>query len=309
MVRNRAIDILRFLGPLLITNSHMDLIYPNSFYATGGALGDAIFFFISGFTLNFTKYTTVFEWFKRRLYRIYLVVFSVALFHEVLSLNDRTIVDTILNGGGWFVKCLLIYYIVFLLVRERSIKFLLGLIITVYFVSVIYMFFAEENFSIYGGTYFKWLHFLVPFLLGVLNFRVFHLLKFRRNSWAIAMVLFIGYYGLLYLSGLNVQFWFITSALSIVVLSALVNILFVCALGSENIFSTRFVKLIIMTVGSIALEIYLVQDPLIKYNFTENQYFNVGIVWVVIFTCAYLVKVIANILASNRLSWDIFKVY
>ena len=109
MERNRAIDILRFLGPLLITNSHMDLIYPNPLYATGGALGDAIFFFISGFTLNFTKHTTVFEWFKRRLYRIYLVVFSVVLFHEIFSLNDRTLIDTLLNGGGWFIKCLLIY--------------------------------------------------------------------------------------------------------------------------------------------------------------------------------------------------------
>lgn len=50
--RNIGIDILKFLAVLLITNSHMELLYGKySVMATGGTIGDVLFFFCSGFTL------------------------------------------------------------------------------------------------------------------------------------------------------------------------------------------------------------------------------------------------------------------
>lgn len=51
--RDFSIDILKFLAVLLITNSHFDILYPTdcAFLGTGGAIGDALFFFCSGFTL------------------------------------------------------------------------------------------------------------------------------------------------------------------------------------------------------------------------------------------------------------------
>ena len=50
--RDSAIDILRFLAVLFITWSNFDI--PLGQYgalATGGAFGDSLFFFISGYTL------------------------------------------------------------------------------------------------------------------------------------------------------------------------------------------------------------------------------------------------------------------
>lgn len=42
--RNVGIDILKFFAVILITNSHMDLLYGRwSILATGGAIGDALF--------------------------------------------------------------------------------------------------------------------------------------------------------------------------------------------------------------------------------------------------------------------------
>lgn len=39
--RDFSIDVLKFLAAILITNSHMDLLYGDySYLATGGALGD-----------------------------------------------------------------------------------------------------------------------------------------------------------------------------------------------------------------------------------------------------------------------------
>ena len=45
-------DILKFIACLAITNSHFDVVYgPLSPIATGGAIGDILFFFASGFTI------------------------------------------------------------------------------------------------------------------------------------------------------------------------------------------------------------------------------------------------------------------
>lgn len=50
--RNVGIDILKCIAAILITNSHMGMLYGKySVLATGGAIGDALFFFVSGFTL------------------------------------------------------------------------------------------------------------------------------------------------------------------------------------------------------------------------------------------------------------------
>ena len=50
--RDISIDILKCIAAIMITNSHMDILYGDySYLATGGAIGDALFFFCSGYTL------------------------------------------------------------------------------------------------------------------------------------------------------------------------------------------------------------------------------------------------------------------
>lgn len=47
-----GIDLLKVLAVFLVMNSHMRICYPKySALATGGAIGDALFFFASGYTL------------------------------------------------------------------------------------------------------------------------------------------------------------------------------------------------------------------------------------------------------------------
>ena len=49
---NISIDILKFIAAILITNSHMEILYVDPFksIATGGSIGNGLFFFCSGFT-------------------------------------------------------------------------------------------------------------------------------------------------------------------------------------------------------------------------------------------------------------------
>lgn len=48
--RNIGIDILKCFAAIVITNSHMDILYPKfGALATGGAIGDALFFLLFWF--------------------------------------------------------------------------------------------------------------------------------------------------------------------------------------------------------------------------------------------------------------------
>lgn len=72
------IDLIRAFATLLITNSHFDSIYPISVLATGGLIGNSLFFIVSGFCL--TKITLPFlNWYRKRLIRVYPSVLIMAL--------------------------------------------------------------------------------------------------------------------------------------------------------------------------------------------------------------------------------------
>lgn len=76
--RDISIDILKFIAVMFVINSHMDVQYGQySALATGGAFGDALFFFCSGYTLllgSAAGRRNFFNWYKKRISRIYPVV-------------------------------------------------------------------------------------------------------------------------------------------------------------------------------------------------------------------------------------------
>lgn len=54
--KNLGIIVLKFIAALLITYSHMAILFPQyKGLVTGGAIGDGLFFFCSGFTLFLGK--------------------------------------------------------------------------------------------------------------------------------------------------------------------------------------------------------------------------------------------------------------
>ena len=75
-----SIDILKVLAVLLVLNSHMGICYGQyGFLATGGGIGDALFFFCSGFTLFMGRADRFDNWYKRRLSRILPSIISIAM--------------------------------------------------------------------------------------------------------------------------------------------------------------------------------------------------------------------------------------
>ena len=110
--RNLSIELLKFLAVIIVYNSHCELLYGEySFLATGGAIGDCLFFFVSGFTLFLGRNDRFDNWYKRRIRRIFPSVFSWAIISSFVF-NKSISLYKLLSGGSWFVTCIMIYYIV-----------------------------------------------------------------------------------------------------------------------------------------------------------------------------------------------------
>lgn len=167
--RDISIDILKFIAALLITNSHMEVLYGKySVLATGGAIGDVLFFFASGFTLFLGSGRRFDNWYKRRINRIYPTVFAWAIMGAFFFNHHNDMKDIIIHGGGWFVTCIMIYYIILYLIRWLM-KDRLKLAFIIAGIIVIIWYFVMNppfGFNIYGNTYFKWGHYFLFMLLG-----------------------------------------------------------------------------------------------------------------------------------------------
>jgi hypothetical protein len=69
--RDVSVDILKFFAVFIIMNSHMDGLYTHyKFLATGGAIGDVLFLFLSGYTLFLGRRQNFSDYYKRRISRI-----------------------------------------------------------------------------------------------------------------------------------------------------------------------------------------------------------------------------------------------
>ena len=164
-----SIDILKFFAALLITNSHMGVLYPDSLVklSTGGAIGDVLFFFCSGFTLFLGRGGDFFNWYKRRINRIYPTVLMWAVIQAFVFKVGYGMDFTVLHGGGWFVSCIMIYYVFLYFIKRYFVDRLQWVFV---FAGIVVMgwYLTEDSSAIfmYGETYFKWCHYFLFMLAG-----------------------------------------------------------------------------------------------------------------------------------------------
>lgn len=85
--QNPSLEWLKFFAALMITNSHFGELYGNySILATGGAIGDALFFFCSGIALSLARFDRFDNWYKRRFFRVYPSVLATNLLAVITGL-------------------------------------------------------------------------------------------------------------------------------------------------------------------------------------------------------------------------------
>lgn len=114
------INYLKLMATLLITNSHFGDIWPVSAMASGGLLGNIIFFAVSGYLLfdikeNFPK------WFGKRFMRVYpamavFTLFAVAVGQYSMNSLEKVFALFVYPTNYvflvWLIVCYCIYYII-----------------------------------------------------------------------------------------------------------------------------------------------------------------------------------------------------
>ena len=117
---------IKSLACLLITNSHFNRIWPISAMATGGAIGNALFFMVAGFCLsrvdgNFRS------WYGKRLFRLYpqtwMVILITLLFNQEKPCDAIAYLRTfIFPTWYWFVGAIALYYAICFAIKKNRVN-------------------------------------------------------------------------------------------------------------------------------------------------------------------------------------------
>ncbi len=319
--RSKAIVILKCLAALLITISHLDVIFPNGFkwMATGGALGDSLFFFCSGFTLFLGRDGGFANWYKRRISRIYPAVFIWGVIATVFYAQDWLVTDVLAAKGLWFLSCIMIYYIIIyaiyhLLKKHLNIIFIIAFIIAF---AAGYLIIDTSHVTMYGSSKYIRVFYFIFMLLGTItainiNKIVGGGLKYSQISvWksCLSFVISMGaYYGFLYLCKINATVCLV-QALSLIPLLLAVWFLFqLCNTESASkIFNKAWLGNIVYVLSALTLEIYIVQRGIISAAWLPLFPFNIPLILCCIVVLAYVVHCLANlfmqIFAKEDINW------
>lgn len=311
--RNHAIDLMKFLAAVLITNSHMDALYPGKLHAlaTGGAIGDALFFFCSGFLLMMGRSSDFFNWYKRRINRIFPTIFAVAIISIVVFGRDPSLKHVILNGGGWFVQAIFVFYAIFWFVKRfLSNRMWIAYLITSITIVVWFSLFWDKNVAIFGSPdeYLRWPCFFMVMLLGGTVYN--HELKRERQDkerglWvhlSVLAFLLLFYFGFQWIG----ELFPVLNQFQIIILLPLMGIVFVIykICSSPKVISAylnKYCHLPLYYISACCLEIYLCQKWCFGVGIRLIRLFplNVLVTFLLVFVVAYLTKVFSNFLSQT----------
>ena len=175
-----SIELLKALAAILVMNSHMDAMYGEyAWMATGGAIGDALFFFCSGYALFLSnKQENFFNWYKRRVQRIYPSVIIVALIGAAYMMDQihYSIITDL--GTSWFILCIFLFYALLYPIKKYASNHIRYVMLAVTIVIIAWYFLigieSKSAGNIYGATYFKWSVYFLFMLFGAVcgRFRI-----------------------------------------------------------------------------------------------------------------------------------------
>lgn len=314
--RNISIDILKFFAVLLITNSHFSTLYVfGQQLATGGAIGDALFFFASGFCLFLSRRKDNFMFFyKRRISRIYPTIFSWAILSSFLLGNQKSMCEIVISGGGWFVSCIMVYYVFTYFIHKKTERFS-KLLCGVWALCMIPLFFLlNHGENIYSDGLFRFCFFFLFMLMGmILSCR--QMLKIEKPGLELAKILVCAsiFYGVSFLAAKRPSL----NALQLLTIPALMGLTYYLWRLSNcdflaRLYNSKIIGFVIKLIGGLCLEIYVVQHQLItdKMNFLFPL--NLLLMLAIIVMAAYVLKCCSTFFSQTfkdqEYNWkDIFK--
>ena len=297
-------NLVKLIAILLITNSHLDSLYPDPRFATGGSLGNALFFALSGLGLTFSSSKCLpgfFEWANRRLLRIYPQVFIVLSVGGLITgtLNWLPAIDLlhwfVWPTPYWFVAAIVVFYVPFYFILRffpRRIPRILTLLTIpyfwFYFTSLDLHHFAVED------EYFRWLFYFPVMLFGAYLASTSVLWEHKTSDGILLVLVTTAYFGLkvLLVRGFIGEWQFVIHLLTFAF------VFYSIRLFSNPYLLTAFKKVRlyfwIVVLGELSLEVYLVQGYWIKILANSGISFpwSALLVWPLVFISAWFVSLI-----------------
>lgn len=305
--RNISIDLLKCFAALLITNSHMGLLYGDyRFLATGGCIGDVLFFFCSGFTLFLKPMDGIWQfpnWYKRRINRIYPTLIAVAILGCLFFETYWNMIDIIVAKRYWFVSCIMLYYIAIFFVgsyfKDRILP--IGILIAMGTAVWFYFVYKTPGFSMYAGHYIRWLLFFDFMLLGAKMGTMEKEIKSKPIIDTCLLLLSIICFYVLFVAGIRIRsIAFIQYFSFIPLLFAMYYFYKVGASAwAETLYKSKAGNLFVRFVGGLCLEIYMVQHFLFTDKMNSLFPMNIVIMFVIIFVVAYLTRCVARFISQT----------
>lgn len=168
-----ALNFLKVFAILLVFNSHCSNLYPNSAMATGGALGNSLFFILSGYFLTI-RVDKFFPWIRKRFLQLYpgmwiVSIINALVLHYAFPTWKEAISLYIFPTGYWFVGGLLLFNIVIWFLEKYKLLnrfgvyslFMLALYI------VCYVVFIDKNvWSVEDRNFFRMIYYFYIYSLG-----------------------------------------------------------------------------------------------------------------------------------------------
>lgn len=296
--RDVAVDFVKVIATLLVMNSHMGICYGNySILATGGGIGDTLFFFVSGFTLFMGRKLDFVNWYKRRIGRIYPTILAVAIVSCFILGNTDSFKEVIIAERYWFLQCILVCYLLLYPVIKYEWKLTICIPFSILFMIVIYFTCYDFGNKLFYGqnSYFRWILYFTIMLIGGYIYSIHDSLRYKWYSIPAFLLSIITWYVINYATkGTD---WTILSYFP------LIGICFFAyttgkAAWIKTIFSTKIFGNLLFIIGNLCLESYLIQ----KFIFTDalNGIFpyNIPIIMLNVLIAAYILHIFSGIISQ-----------
>lgn len=240
-----ASAFLRFVAIVLVINSHMDEFYPYPWLATGGAIGNSLFFMLSAYGLLMSEqsYKQSFtEYYVKRVKRIYpavwinivCLIIPTTILYYFTSPYWYEVMLTEFNFGQpllfmsvifypppafWFLDALMLFYILgFLFLKNYSPrKLIVGLSLLLVFYVASYLRFSDYSSLVIESTLsFKMIFYAMVFLSGIYFASIDCEIVYQgKRDYFVLLALLLAIYGhkILMLKGATGEFQFIEQML------------------------------------------------------------------------------------------------
>lgn len=277
------INVMRVVGTILITNSHFDRIWPVAALATGGTLGNIIFFFVAGYCYS-PKEKNIFHHIIIKFIKLYIPIFIVQLVCTISGIyrfpNIKEFLEICLFPTNyWFFPCILIgYSFWFVIIKHR---------ISILSVSVI---------ALVGSViaYFPWGVFITyPFYLAVMGAGVYSRQKKLTCSKVNLTHVFcavVAFYVIKYYSVRCVAIGALENTIALFAV-----LLFYLWVSQKEVVlkrnNTEIIHKTVSMIASMSWHIYLVQVPILKKMFIPDSFFGAFfLACFSILSCAVMLK-------------------